>query len=295
MKAWEQDLVFLQCKDFPKRKPGFDLIVKVYLRTKKEKYFRWLLHAYEEALNDIAKGAVQDYAMYGHFLDLKMTAVHAIYQTLEQFDPQGRMAFRALMKHNITEEIHAYIRTMRSGFTVPNRTAYAVLRKAMAIYNKEDQKNDAVTIRTVASEIGRSEQTTREILAAGLRNMTLVRLGQKKDDDEDDGQKTILRDHNGSAETVYFRTKLYKVLWEAYQSLTSQEKEMVAAYVGFCPECGNNFQAENGDLVLRQPMFIADIAAVHQMYDPQTAKKIIFQALDKMRERLMESGWYTPE
>ena len=292
MKGWEQNLAFLQCKDYPKNKPLFDELVDLYLQTREEKYLRWLLHAYEETLHDIAKGAVQDYAMQGHFLDLKMTAVAAIYETLKHYEPTDSMAFRALMKYNIQEGIHNYIRTMRPGFTVPNRAAYAMLRKAMAIYNKEDQKNDAETIRLIAAEIGRSVDTTRDILASGLRSMMLIRLDKMKDEDDPaPDTKPVVRDTDGNAETVYFKTKRADALWRAYQSLSWQEQEMLAAYVGICPECGNSFLQEGDALVLRQRMFIKDIAAVHQMYDPQTAKKIIDKALGKMRKRLLESGW----
>ena len=120
MKEWEKELYILQSRDYPHEdEPKFQSLVMLYLDTGDEKYFRWMLAAWEKKLNDIAMGAVQNYSMFGHFLDFKMTAVTGMLHALEQYDPTRGVPFEAFMRPYMKKEILAYVRTMRRGFTVP--------------------------------------------------------------------------------------------------------------------------------------------------------------------------------
>ena len=99
MKEWEKELYILQSRDYPQDEtPSFQSLVMLYLTQGEEKYFRWMLHSWEKNLNDIAMGAVQNYAMFGHFIDFKMTAVTGILQALNHYDPTREVPFEAFMK-----------------------------------------------------------------------------------------------------------------------------------------------------------------------------------------------------
>ena len=109
MKEWEKELYILQARDYPhEEEPSFQSLVMLYLNTGDEKYFRWMLDVWEEKLNDIAMGAVQNYSMFGHFLDFKMTAVTGMFHALEQYDPTRGVPFEAFMRPYMKKEILAY-------------------------------------------------------------------------------------------------------------------------------------------------------------------------------------------
>ena len=54
------------CATLPKHRPEYDDMIKLYLETRDEKYYEWLLDAYELRLNTLARIAVEGYGMYGH-------------------------------------------------------------------------------------------------------------------------------------------------------------------------------------------------------------------------------------
>ncbi len=297
MKEWEKELYILQSRDYPQDEaPSFQSLVMLYLTQGEEKYFRWMLHNWEKNLNDIAMGAVQNYAMFGHFIDFKMTAVTGILQALNHYDPTREVPFEAFMRPYIKKEILTYVRTMRRGFTIPSKGQDYILRKAMAIYNQEDCKNDAVTIERISQEIGRSVKTTIEILEAGLRN-TKIDNTQKtiKGDEGSEAVIDLTRDTSYRPEDVLFSSNRSKALWDAYRSLSWKEQEILAEAFGFCPACHGLHELENGFVRRRQPLALYEIAAYHQMTSEATVRRTINCALARMKKQLVASGWFTPE
>ncbi len=267
MKEWEKELSILQARDYPHEdEPKFQSLVMLYLDTGDVKYFRWMLDVWEEKLNDIAMGAVQNYSMFGHFLDFKMTAVTGMLHALEQYDPTRGVPFEAFMRPYMKKEILAYVRTMRRGFTVPSEGRDYILRKAMAIYNQEDCKNDAATIEKIAGAIGRSVKTTREILAAGLRNTKI-----------DDINQTV-KDNDGNKREI-----------DLTRDLTYGEA------FGFCPACYGLHELEDGTVQRRRPLALYEIAAYHQIASEATVRRTINKALEKMRKQLTASGWFSSD
>ncbi len=297
MKEWEKELYILQSRDYPHEdEPKFQSLVTLYLDTGDEKYFRWMLAAWEKKLNDIAMGAVQNYSMFGHFLDFKMTAVTGMLHALEQYDPTRGVPFEAFMRPYMKKEILTYVRTMRRGFTVPSESRDYILRKAMAIYNQEDCKNDAATIEKIAGAIGRSVKTTREILAAGLRNTKIDDINQTiKDNDGNRKEVDLTRDLTYRPEKVFFSSNRSKALWDAYRSLTWKEQEILGEAFGFCPACHGLHELEDGTIQRRRPLALYEIAAYHQIASEATVRRTINKALEKMRKQLIASGWFTPE
>ena len=204
------------------------------------------------------------------------------------------------MNWYIQDEIHAFVRTLRRGFSGMSKSTDELFRKTMAVFHQMEDQATHDTPERVAAEVGCSVKVVAELLLCGWRHAQLVPYGKERDNGDPDVEerarpKIYLPDPGGSAEKAFIQEQRDVVLWDAYRSLTPQEREMVAAYLGFCPECGSNFLIEDGAYIPRKPMFFADIAAIHQIYEPKTAKKIIDKALDKMREQLLESGWYGAE
>lgn len=300
MDARRREFYIFRETRIPKDCPDFDTLAVLYHDTRNERYLAWMLNRYETRMNALALAAATHYDMDGYFSDLKNCVVHAICRANEHFDSKRDVKFSTFLNWSIKDEIYSFVRTLRRGFSGMSKSTDELFRKAMAMSHRMENPTAQDLPEKIAKEVGCSVKVITELLQCGWRQAQLVPYEMERDngdpgEEERSRPKTYLRDPGGSAETVFIKEQRATALWDTYQSLTMQEQEMVAAYIGFCPECGSSFRLEQGKLVPQQPMFFADIAAIHQMYEPRTAKKIIDKALSKMRERLMESGWYTAE
>ena len=113
----------------------------MYLAENNETYFSWFLHYYERTVNDKAIGIVQDYAMYGHFLDIKQAYITGMHESTAWTMIQSRnVPFVVFKEYAAMREVHDYIRTMR-GLTVQSSDEYLRLRKAMRLYREYGAKD----------------------------------------------------------------------------------------------------------------------------------------------------------
>ena len=107
------------CATLPKPCPEYDEIIKQYIETREEKYYDWLLAAYEPRLNKLARLAVEGYGMYGHFADIKMVMALGMHKALQSYDPALGVPFMIYKNRFLKSEVPNYIRTMRTGYSVP--------------------------------------------------------------------------------------------------------------------------------------------------------------------------------
>ena len=140
MKAWEKELYNYQLTPAPPKLPAQEYIEK-YLAEKDEKYFSWYLHYNEKYINEKVKGCVQEYAMQGHFMDMKSAYIFGLLRALQNYDSEKGASFSTFQAYYTKEAIDDYIRTMRTGYTIPSGDEYALLRKAMALYAKYGYKS----------------------------------------------------------------------------------------------------------------------------------------------------------
>lgn len=300
MDAAYRDFYYFRETRVPKGCPDFDTLAVLYHDTREERYLAWMLNLYETRMNSIAIGAAIHYDMSGYFSDFIDCVVQGIYRALRQFDPEKGVYFSTFMVNYLKDEIHALVRTLRRGFSGMRKSTDDKFRKVMAIFHQAETPTDNDTLERIAGKIGCSRKVLSDIIDYGQLYSELIWYDKDNENcscDEDNFKeaKDYIPDPGGSAEAVFFKEQCSMALWDAYHALTAQEREMLAAYLGFCPECGSRFRLEEGKLIPRRPMFFADIAAIHQMYEARTAKKIIDRALGKMRTGLIASGWYTAE
>ena len=87
-----------------------------YLAENNDKYISWFLHYYERTLNEKAMAVVQDYAMYGHFLDIKQAYVigemfsnriNNRFRTCKTRSENFNSIFFKLFKVNISSHSHS--------------------------------------------------------------------------------------------------------------------------------------------------------------------------------------------
>lgn len=89
--------------------------------------------------------------MHGHFADLKMAMALGMHKALQSYEPELGVPFMVYKNRFIKSEVHNYIRTMRTGYSVPTAAKYAVFRKAMALYHELDKKSDEATLGRLCS------------------------------------------------------------------------------------------------------------------------------------------------
>lgn len=284
---WKQDLYRYRLTPAPPKKDDFQDYIDLYFAEKDEKYFSWFLHYYEPTLNTQMMTAVQEYSMRGHFVDMKQAAVYGIQKALSNYDISLGVPFLVYKEYYVKNEIDDYIRTMRTGYTVQSGDEYKLLRKAMALYNKYG-KSDDETIARIAAELGKNVKDTREIITAGLRNMSYAEFyRQYADEDGESSAEDVTRDDSTDPTKMFFNKWRADAVFDRYEKLDIRERSMIADHLGFCRECHGvleNGTGENGESVLmfRQKKAYADLALQHTLSSPDTAYRIVHKAYDKI-------------
>lgn len=86
MKEWEKELYIYRLTPAPPKETDLQKYISNYRAQKDDKYISWFLHYYERTLNEKAMAIVQDYTMYGHFLDIKQAYVIGMMKALQDYD-----------------------------------------------------------------------------------------------------------------------------------------------------------------------------------------------------------------
>ena len=186
VKEWEKELYIYRLSPAPPKKDDFQEYIDLYFSENDEKYLMWFLHYYEPVLNDTATDIVQRYAMYGHFADIKQECVTGIYKALKSYNKSKDGQFITHKVRIMWNEVHNYIRTMRTGFSSSSQTAYRNLRKIMHLYYRYGSSNEAIS--KIAEEVKRSEEYVSEMITAGLASISIVDFYRKYADEDDDTQ-----------------------------------------------------------------------------------------------------------
>ena len=173
MKEWEKELQLYRLVPAPPKENDLQKYILYYLSKKDDKYIAWFLHYYEHTVNDKAMAVVQDYAMFGHFLDIKQAYITGMLKALRDYDPNRGVPFIVYKEYAAMREVHEYIRTMRTGFTVQSNDEYLRLRKAMRLVREYGGKADSAIIQRIAQAIGASEEATAEIIRSECRICSL--------------------------------------------------------------------------------------------------------------------------
>ncbi|MEE1263794.1 hypothetical protein [Ruminococcus sp.] len=115
--------------------PEWDLqeCIRQYIQSGEDKYFYWFLHYYEPTLNEKAKSFRNKYSMEEHFADIKQSLVAGLCKALINYDI-SIAPFLPYAQRYMEREVHNYIRTMRTGYSVQSEFEYARLRKVMDGY-----------------------------------------------------------------------------------------------------------------------------------------------------------------
>ena len=299
MKEWEKELEIYRLTPAPPKENDLQRYILNYLAEKDDKYIAWFLHHYEKTINDKVFSIVQDYAMYGHFADIKQAYVIGLLKALQEYDPNRNVPFIVYKEYAAMREVHEYIRTMRTGFTVQSNDEYLRLRKAMRLFREYGGKTDDDTIKWVADNIGTSTEDAAEIIRCGMQNMQFVDYyRQYADEDSEESREEVAHDSSSEPDKIFFKLERAETVMAEFEKLNFRERAMVAAHLGFCMECYVTHYYDNEDLdedgkpirkAFPKEAFI-DIAIDHGLASPDTADKTYRRALNKMKLELKRQG-----
>ena len=301
MKDWEKELYIYKLKPAPP-KMHLQEYIELYLKEKDDKYISWFLHYYEPTLNNAVIGFVQDYAMPGHFADLKSACVFAMLKALQNYDVTKHKSFENYYtEFYIKREVHEYVRTMRTGYTIPTEDEDARLRKIMALYRENGYKNDDETIGKIAAELHLNPKTITEIISAGLRNMNYTEFYKNLADDESETrEEEYIADFSSEPLIMLLSDMRKEAVYEVFDKLHYDEQYMVANRLGFCMDCFSDYYMDNTVTdkdgnprkVKFKKMTYLDLANTFEKSSPDTAYQTVHRAYAKMREWLKGTEYF---
>ena len=295
MNDWEKDLKIYRLEQAPPKYENYQEYFDRYFAEHDETYLAWFLHYYEKELNTKARGFVTEYAMYGHFVDLKQAYVMGMMEALQRYDTSRGVPFLVFKELPAMNAVHTYIRTMRTGYTVQSSYADEKLREVMWQYAQYGYRCDEDTIAAIAEETKIAPKNVEEILMGGLLNTNRTDFYRNYgDEDSEESMEEVAADGTSQTEELYLRIEKAEEVMSTFESLNYRERAIVADHLGFCRDCYATRYYDQEDLdvdgkpkrkVRRKVPFI-ELAVEHGLASPDTADKTYRRALEKMRKAL---------
>ena len=295
MNDWEKDLKIYRLEQAPPKYENYQEYFDRYFAEHDETYLAWFLHYYEKELNTKARGFVTEYAMYGHFVDLKQAYVMGMMEALQRYDISRGVPFLVFKELPAMNAVHTYIRTMRTGYTVQSSYADEKLREVMWQYAQYGYRCDEDTIAAIAEETKIAPKNVEEILMGGLLNTNRTDFYRNYgDEDSEESMEEVAADGTSQTEELYLRIEKAEEVMSTFESLNYRERAIVADHLGFCRDCYATRYYDQEDLdvdgkpkrkVRRKVPFI-ELAVEHGLASPDTADKTYRRALEKMRKAL---------
>ena len=295
MNDWEKDLHIYQLDPAPPKYENYQEYFERYFAEKDEKYISWFLHYYEKELNTKARGFVNEYAMYGHFVDLKQAFVMGMMEALQRYDISLGVPFLNYKKFYAMNAVHTYIRTMRTGYTVQSSYADKQLREVMWQYTQYGYRCDEDTIAAIAEETKIAPKNVEEILMGGLLNMNMADFYRHYgDEDSEESMEEVAADGTSQTEELYLRMEKAEKVMSTFESLNYRERAIVADHLGFCRDCYTTHYYDENDLDSegkpkrkpRRKVPFIELTVEHGLASPDTADRTYRKALQKMHQKL---------
>ena len=295
MNDWEKDLHIYRLDPAPPKYENYQEYFERYFAEKDEMYLAWFLHYYEKELNTKARGFVNEYAMYGHFVDLKQAYVMGMMEALQRYDISRGVPFLVFKELPAMNAVHTYIRTMRTGYTVQSSYADKQLREVMWQYAQYGYRCDEDIIDAIAEETKIAPKNVEEILMGGLLNMNRTDFYRNYgDEDSEESMEEVAADGTSQTEELYLRIEKAEKVMSTFESLNYRERAIVSDHLGFCRDCYATHYYDENDLDAdgepkrkpRKKVPFIELAVEHGLASPDTADRTYRRALEKMRKAL---------
>ena len=132
-------------------------------------------------------------------------------------------------------------------------------------------------IKRMSDETHLSEKLVRQMLAGGLRNLSFVDFyRQYADEEAEQSREDVTCDYTFEPCREVIHMEQHDALFDAFDSLSYREREVVCAHLGFCDKCHTTKGAKN------RPQTFYEIAIDHELSSAEAAENIYKKALEKM-------------
>lgn len=263
-------------------KLGLQECIEAYIATGDAAFFAQFLHWYEPTINKKAQNFEQQYVMPDHFEDLKEAYVMGLLEALDGYEKE-KGPFVPYAERRGERAMHDYIRTMRTGCTVPSDTEYYLLRKAMRLFEEHDERTDEEAIAMIGKAIRREPKTVLEMIRSGTQNMCVLELDRETGDEDDEPLE--IGSLSAEPSTLFFQAYELDALLDAFRKLDYREREMLSRRYGFCPECFSVVDKDGRPLPKET---YEDIMLDFGLSSPDTVEKTCKRALGKIRSSLKD-------
>lgn len=232
----KQDLYIYKIYPVPPKMEDLQDYIDLYFAEKDDKYLMWFLHYYEPILNDTVTDIIERYSMQGHFSDIKQACVIGIFKALQDYNKSEHGSFITYKVRIMWNEIHEYIRQMRTGYTVPSESKYRTLRRIMRLYSEYGYSIESIS--KISNEVKLSEDNVKAIIASGIENMNIVDFYVSYTDEESEETMTdVTSDTDFEPLKVLLENEKFSYVRDAFCRLDYRERLVVSEYLAFCPDC----------------------------------------------------------
>lgn len=248
--------------------------------------FLVFLHFYEPTINGKVEFFVNRYALHGHFADVKMAYVEALWERLQEYPPDCKIPFLKYVKQATTDAMNSYAALNLKGFSTSQDKQYYRLRTAAYIYKTVCQEDVEQAVPMICEQLHVTEKTARRLLDEVRVLDTFLWYDQQNEEKLAEFHDTLsgedvmglLKPH--LPEPALLRKETRKYIRDAFHELGYRDQDIVSRHLGFYKVCF-------------RPLFsvsFEELADIHQFSTADGVRKAYKRALEKIRKQLEEWG-----
>ena len=249
-----------------------------------ENAFLVFLHYYEPTINGKVESFVNRYGLRGHFADVKMAYVEALWERLREYPPDCKIPFLKYIKQATTDAMNSYAALNLKGFSISQDKQYYRLRTAAYIYKTICQEDVEQAVPMICGQLHVTEKTARRLLDEVRVLDTFLWYDQQSSEKAAEFHDTLSgEDVMGLLkpylpEPALLRKETRKYIRNAFHKLGYRDQDIVSRHLGFYKVCF-------------RPLFsvsFEELADIHQFSTADGVRKAYKRALEKMRKQLEE-------
>ena len=246
--------------------------------------FLVFLHFYEPTINGKVESFVNRYGLHGHFADLKMAYVEALWERLQEYPPDCKIPFLKYVKQATTDALNSYAALNLKGFSISQDKQYYRLRTAAYIYKTICKEDVEQAVPMICDQLHVTEKTARRLLDEVRVLDTFLWYDQQNEEktaefhDSLTGQDVMGLLKPYLPEPALLRKETRKYIRAAFHKLGYRDQDIVSRHLGFYKVCF-------------RPLFsvsFEELADIHQFSTADGVRKAYKRALEKMRKQLEE-------
>ena len=249
-----------------------------------ENAFLVFLHYYEPTINGKVESFVNRYGLHGHFADVKLAYVEALWERLQEYPPDCKIPFLKYVKQATTDAMNSYAALNLKGFSISQDKQYYRLRTAAYIYKTICLEDVEQAVLMICGQLHVTEKTARRLLDEVRVLDTFLWYDQQNEEKTAEFHDTLSgQDVMGLLkpylpEPALLRKETRKYIRVAFHKLGYRDQDIVSRHLGFYKVCF-------------RPLFsvsFEELADIHQFSTADGVRKAYKRTLEKMRKQLEE-------